>query len=72
MNDEDKSCPDCDGSMKSIRMVDKNIAHHDLVYTVPDAKRSFWNSKFPVEGTINGIMCESCGLIKLYGKARDE
>ena len=67
--DENKPCPDCDGSMKAIRMIDQQLTqHHDMVYTVPDAKRSFWSSKFPVEGKIQATMCDSCGLIKLYGQ----
>lgn len=68
MNHEDKPCSDCGGAMKSIKMIDKQLAqHHDMEYTVPEAKRSLWSSKFPVTGSVQAVMCDSCGLIKLYG-----
>ena len=66
---EEKPCPECNaGPMKSIRLIDKQLAqHHPMQYTVPEAKRSFWSSKYPIEGDVQAIMCDSCGLIKLYG-----
>jgi hypothetical protein len=68
MNDANtKPCPDCDGTMRAIRMLDKTIVHHSMDYSVPDAERSFWTSKFPVHGSVNALMCDACGFIKLYG-----
>ncbi len=67
-----KPCSDCNGSMKAIRMLDKQLSqHHSLDYSVPDAERSFWTSRFPVHGTVNAMMCDACGLIKLYGAPKD-
>lgn len=66
---ESKPCGDCDGSMKPIRMIDQQLSqHHPIVYSVLESTRSFWSSKYPIEGTVEAIMCDSCGLIKLYGR----
>lgn len=68
-----KPCPDCDGTMRAIRMLDKQLTqHHSMDYSVPDAERSFWTSQFPVHGTINAIMCDKCGVIKLYGGPKED
>jgi hypothetical protein len=46
VNTEDKKCPDCGDSMKSIQIIDKTAKgggrpqHSELEYTVPEAKRS--------------------------------
>ncbi len=67
--DENRACPDCDGSMKAIKMIDQQlVVHSEMVYAVAEAKRSTWSSKYPVEGTIQACMCDSCGLIKLHGQ----
>jgi len=68
----ERKCPDCRGSLEEIRLVDKTTVsgggHHDLEYTVPEAKRSFWDQKFPVAGKDDALMCQSCGRITLYGQ----
>ena len=77
MNTEDKKCPDCGGSMKAIKIIDKTVegvgtaAHSDLEYTAPEAKRSFWKGLFPVEGKITAYMCDGCGRILLYGQPQE-
>ncbi len=71
MSYEDKPCADCGGEMKMIKLIDQVMTQHEeMVYTVPDAQRSFWNSKFPVAGSVEATMCQSCGWIKLYGRSK--
>ncbi len=66
---EDRPCPDCDGTMKPVRLIDKELGtHRDVEYTVPEAKRSFWSSRFPVEGNVAAVMCDSCGRMLLFGQ----
>jgi hypothetical protein len=77
VNPEGKKCPDCGGSMKAIKIIDKTtrgmgIPHQeDLEYTVPEAKRSFWTGLLPVEGKISACMCDTCGRVLLYGQPRE-
>ena len=69
---EDKPCPDCDGTMKPVRLIDKSFnTDEDVEYTVPDAKRSFWTGKYLVEGRVAAFMCDSCGRMLLYGQSKD-
>jgi hypothetical protein len=71
MNHEENPCSDCGGEFKSIKLIDQmESQHEEMVYTVPQAQRSLWGSKFPVAGTVEAIMCQSCGLIKLYGRSK--
>ena len=66
----DRTCPDCDGSMHGIRLLDKigrSSSLADLEYALPEAKRSIWGS-FPVAGTVVACMCDRCGRILLYGR----
>ena len=77
MNTEDKKCPDCGGSMKSIMIIDKTAKgggvpkHSELEYTVPEAKRSIWTGLLPIEGKITAYMCNGCGRVLLYGQPRE-
>jgi hypothetical protein len=68
----ERECPDCAGVLEEIRLVDKTTVsgggHFDLEYTVPEAKRSFWDQKFPVAGRVSALMCQSCGRVLLYGQ----
>lgn len=62
-------CPDCEGQLHHVRLIDKGHAdgHRDLEYTVPEAKRSFWGSQYPVVGRVDAYMCNGCGRLLLYG-----
>jgi hypothetical protein len=42
--------------------------HFDLEYSLPEAKRSFWSKRYPVEGKVVAYMCDGCGPIILYGE----
>jgi hypothetical protein len=55
--------------MHRIRLIDKahGGGHNDLEYTVPEARRSFWMSRYPVEGRVGAYMCDGCGRLLLYG-----
>ena len=67
----DRTCPDCDGPMHGIRLMDKTgpaNAQAALEYALPEAKRSRWHGRFPVAGTVVACMCDGCGRILLYGR----
>ena len=69
-----RNCPDCDGSMREIRIIDKggeSLSHHDLEYAAPDAERGFWMKRYPVAGKITAYMCQDCGAIRLFGHSPD-
>jgi hypothetical protein len=65
-------CSDCGGPVSPIRIIDKthHSAHADLEYTVPEARRSMWTGRFPIEGKVEADMCGQCGRIRLYGVPR--
>jgi hypothetical protein len=58
---EERSCPDCGGVMHGIKILDRggryNFASEtDVIeYAVPEARRSFWTGRFPVEGRVGGV-----------------
>jgi hypothetical protein len=56
--------------MHEIRMLDKihGGAHSDMEYALPEAKRSRWRGRFPVEGKVVAYMCDGCARIVLYGE----
>jgi hypothetical protein len=70
----EKTCSDCGGALTEVRLIDKvhGGAHGEVEYTLPDAKRSFWRGRFPVEGKVAAFMCGECGRISLYGKPSAE
>jgi hypothetical protein len=55
--------------MHEIKLIDKAHAgaHTDMEYSVPDAKRSFWTGRYPIEGRVRAWMCCECGRVALYG-----
>jgi len=72
MSREDKQCPDCDGTMKPVKLIDKALnTHEDVEYTVPDAKRGLGSSQFPIEGKVAAFMCDSCERMPLYGQSKE-
>jgi uncharacterized OB-fold protein len=68
---EERKCPDCATVMHPIRLIDKTQAgaHADLEYSLPEAKRSFWMARYPVEGKVGAYMCDHCARILLYGES---
>lgn len=64
-----RECTDCDGTMHEVKMVDKGHGNqsHPLEYAAVDARPSFWIGQVPYAGAVAAFLCESCGLIKLYG-----
>lgn len=67
-------CPDCGGDMHQVRIVDKSGIHGAttgadtmLEYTHVDDKRKMLSGRYPRRGQILSVLCEKCGLIKLYG-----
>ncbi len=69
-----KMCPDCSRQMTGIRMIDKAYRplHGTLNYAAGDAKRGVWLGRFPIEGQIEGLMCEECGRVLLYAKPKEQ
>lgn len=73
MNSSERICPDCGESMNDIVIKDNarygvRPAEGELNYMAPDAKRSFWTGRLPVEGRVAACMCDHCGRIVLYGE----
>ena len=64
-------CPECKTPMHEIRIIDKGdehiLPHHELEYTVAEAKRSAWTGRFPIVGKVVAYMCQQCGQIELHG-----
>ena len=71
---QERKCPDCAATMHAIRLIDKthNTAHADLEYALPEARRSFWMSQFPVEGKVQAYMCDRCARILLFGEPSEQ
>ena len=70
-----RTCPDCNGPMTGIRLIDKYFdppQHTTLDYSAADAKRGIWRGRFPIEGQIEGFMCEECGRVLLYAKPKGQ
>ena len=69
-----KNCPDCDGALHPIRLIDKGHgdAHRELEYTLVEAQRSRFLSRYPVEGYIEAHLCDRCGRVLLYARTQDE
>jgi hypothetical protein len=76
VSSEDKKCPDCHGSMKTIKIIDKTAnnagfpLYTELEYAVLEAKRSLWSGLLPIEGKITAHMCDGWGRVLLYGHPR--
>jgi hypothetical protein len=71
---EDSTCPDCGGTLDEIRIIDKahGGGHQALEYALMESKRSFWMSRYPVEGKIAAYMCGGCGRVLLCGRPAAE
>jgi hypothetical protein len=72
-----RKCPDCKGAMKDIEIIDKfgdggilGIPHTILEYAVPGSKKFFWTGRWPIEGKVAALMCETCGRILFYGQPK--
>ncbi len=71
ISDIERECPDCEHSMTEIRLLDRTYGGEgDVEYTIPNVKRSFWTSRYPVTGKVAAFMCDECGRIVLYGTRR--
>lgn len=77
MDTTERKCPDCGQPMKAIKIIDLGTAGYrgvvsEMHYMAPEAKRSFWTGRLPVEGKVAACMCDHCGRILLYGEPRSE
>lgn len=66
-------CPDCDGELREVTVIAdaprSGYAVGEAIvdrYAPADAKRSFWTGKFPTEGTVRSLMCQTCGRLFQY------
>ena len=74
--DRQRACPDCDGALEPIRLIDattgswdgEGAAHIELSFAASDATRSFFSGKIPRLGVVKGFICTVCGRILLYGE----
>ncbi len=76
MDTTDKECPDCGQPMRAIKILDNTYfgvrpGEGVLRYMAPEARRSFWTGRLPVEGKVAACMCDACGRILLYGEPRE-
>ena len=76
METADKKCPDCGCPLKAIKILSHARigmwpAEGELAYMAPEAKRSFWTGRLPVEGRVAACMCDACGRILLYGQSHE-
>jgi len=69
-----KQCPDCECPLTGIRIIDKAYRpiHADLEYASGGAERGVWLGRFPIEGTIEGLLCGKCGRVLLYAGAKEQ
>ncbi len=60
--------------MTQIRLVNKAHGQFQtpLEYALFDAKISLWTGGRPIAGRVNAYMCDSCGVLKLYGVPKVE
>ena len=71
-----RSCPDCEGVLQPIKVLDathpnwdgEGEQHIELSFAAPDATRSFFSSKIPRLGVVKGFICPGCGRILFYGE----
>ena len=68
-----RNCPDCKRAMTGIRMIDKACRppHAALEYAAAEAKPGIWLGHFPIEGRIEGFMCDKCGRVLLYAVPKE-
>lgn len=68
---ESKVCPDCQGNLEPIRILDKG--HYSIPesfeYASLDAKPGFWTGYVSAEGRIEALICTSCARILFYCQA---
>jgi len=76
-----RSCPDCECTLRPIRMLDatypgmllrygKGGMHVTLSYAAPGARASWFTGTVPCEGVVRGWICPECGRILLYGEPK--
>ena len=72
-----RECPDCQGAMSPIIIMDKSpglasrVVSGQLEYRLPDDRVSFWTGKYPTAGVVRAFFCSGCGRIALYGDMSD-
>jgi uncharacterized OB-fold protein len=74
MNKPERStCPDCNGALSDIKIVDMSSgAHMELKYAAGDARKEFpWFAQYPTKGTLRGKLCEDCGRVLLYAVPKE-
>ena len=75
MSKDQISCPDCSIAMQPIKLVDatdpgfggEGAEHVELGYAAAESKSGFFTSRIPILGSVRGMICPSCGQIKLHG-----
>ena len=62
-------CPDCDGKLVDIQVIDRGFMdteHQGFVYASGGVKPSFVTGSFKTAGTVEARMCESCSRVFFY------
>jgi hypothetical protein len=61
-----RTCPDCKSEMCLIKLTDGTL--DKLGYAAEDATRLWPFGNYPVQGSVEALMCAWCGRITFYGK----
>jgi predicted RNA-binding Zn-ribbon protein involved in translation (DUF1610 family) len=66
----DPKCATCNVAMHPVKLIYKqhHNKHTELEYAPPDATRSFWTGRYPVQGKVAAYLCDGCGRITLFGR----
>jgi hypothetical protein len=74
MPSERTTCPDCNGDLYNIKLLDatestrsgEGVSHVALSYAAPEASASFFTRSIAKSGTVHAKLCNQCGRILLY------
>ncbi|MCB9873480.1 MAG: hypothetical protein H6821_04805 [Planctomycetaceae bacterium] len=75
MADKKSACPDCQGQMHPIKLLDAThpglhltgARHVETTYAAVDAPPSLFTGTIPKAGTVKARICQECGRIILHG-----
>jgi hypothetical protein len=67
-------CPDCNGTLHGIKLLDatdssragEGTGHVEMAYAAPEASASFFTRSVAKSGTVKAKLCNECGRIFLY------
>ena len=80
MSEKLKSCPDCEGSLVAIKLLDETIRggmigfrhHGPLAFALETTERKAYLGQFETGGVVKGFLCSDCSRMFFYGDVRGE